>query len=63
MPIALVTRRMNGGFGFNGQSPLRGMEVGVANPAGFGLDHDLSGAGRRDVVVLGTRSGVLPNSA
>jgi hypothetical protein len=37
---------VNGNAGFNGQSPIRGMQIGVADAAGFGLDQNLAGTGR-----------------
>jgi len=38
---------MNGGVGFTGQSPVRGVDVGVTQPARFDADQDLARPGLR----------------
>ena len=36
-------------FGLEGPVAGRGVEIGVADPAGFGLDENLTGAGGRNI--------------
>ena len=40
---------MNGTLGLSGPVAVRGVEIRVADPAGFGLDQDLTGTGRRNI--------------
>ena len=39
-------------FGLEGPVAVGGVEIGVADAAGFGLDQDLAGTGRRNVQLL-----------